>query len=208
MCRCLPGLHAFTWCDSVCAFSGKGKLTALKLARQNPSIQELLERVCLAWEVSEELFMELQQFTCTMYAPNSGTDDVNLLRYRLFCAKKGDIDSRLLPPCQDTLRKHCQRGNYQAAVWRRSLQNSPVLPSPIGNGWFMKGECLALDWMSGCPGTPVLSMQQIVPATELHLPRQRIEMHRFVQVAGLCKPGRGGHRGRYTPEEDSDGETE
>ena len=149
LCRCLPGLHAFTGCDSASAFSGKGKLTALKLARQNPSIQELFQRVGMAWEVSEELFMELQQFTCTMYAPNSGTDDVNLLRYRLFCAKKGDIDSRLLPPCQDTLRKHCQRANYQAAVWRRSLQNSPVLPSPIGNGWFMKGECLALDWRAG-----------------------------------------------------------
>ena len=105
----------------------------------------------MAWEVSEELFMELQQFTCMMYAPNSGTDDVNILRYRLFYAKKGDIVSRQLPPCQDTLRKHCQRANYQAAVWRRSLQNSPVLPSPIGYGWFMKGESLALDWMTGEP---------------------------------------------------------
>ena len=66
-----------------------------------------------------------------------------------FTPRKETFDSRLLPPCQDTLRKHCQRANYQAAVWRRSLQNSPVLPSPIGNGWFMKRECLALDWMSG-----------------------------------------------------------
>ena len=59
LCRCLSGLHAFTGCDSVSAFSGKGKLTALKLARQNPSIQELFQRVGMAWEVSEELFMEL-----------------------------------------------------------------------------------------------------------------------------------------------------
>ena len=60
MCRCLPGLHAFTGCDSVSAFAGKGTLTALKLARQNPSIQELFQRVGMAWEVSKELFMELQ----------------------------------------------------------------------------------------------------------------------------------------------------
>ena len=60
MCICLPGIHAFTGCDSVSAFAGKGKLTALKLARQNPSIQELFQRVGMVWEVSEELFMELQ----------------------------------------------------------------------------------------------------------------------------------------------------
>ena len=35
LCRSLPGLHAFTGCDSVSAFSGKGKVTALKLVKQN-----------------------------------------------------------------------------------------------------------------------------------------------------------------------------
>ena len=33
--RSLPGLHAFTGCDSVSAFSGKNKVTALKLVKQN-----------------------------------------------------------------------------------------------------------------------------------------------------------------------------
>ena len=152
MCRCLPGLHAFTGSDSVSAFSGKGKLTALRAGETEPFYSRVIPASWygvggLRGVVHGTAAVHLR----TMYAPNSGTDDVNLLRYRLFCAKKGDIDSRLLPPCKDTLRKHCQRANYQAAVWRRSLQNSPVLPSPIGNGWFMKGECLALDWMSGEP---------------------------------------------------------
>ena len=57
------------------------------------------------------------------------------------------------------------------------------------------------------PGTPVLSMQQIVPATELHLPRQRIEMHRSVQAAGLCNQEEEATE-EDTPEEDSDDETE
>ena len=37
ICKCLPGLHAFTGCDSVSAFSGKGKLTALKFVKRRPA---------------------------------------------------------------------------------------------------------------------------------------------------------------------------
>ena len=202
MCRCLPGVQAFTGCDSVSAFAGKGKLTTLKLARQNPSIQVLFQRVGMEWEVSMELFMELQQFTCPINAPNSGTDDVNLLRYRLFCAKKGDIVSRLLPPCQDTLRKHCQQANYQAAVWRRSLQNSPVLPSPIGYGWFMKGEYLALDWISGEPATKaVLELLSCQCNRLCQLPNCTCLANGLKCTAPCklqdCKPGREGRKGRY-----------
>ena len=50
-------------------------------------------------------------------------------------------------------------------------------------------------------------MQQIVLATELQLSRQRIEMHRSVQVAGLCKQEEEATE-EDTPEEDSDDETE
>ena len=213
MCRCLPGVHAFTGCHSVSAFPGKGKLTTLKLARQNPSIQELFQRVSMAWEVSEELFMELQHITCTMYAPNSGTDDVNLLRYRLFCAKNGDIVSRLLPPCQDTLRNHCQRANYQAAVWRRSLQNSPVLPSPIGYGWFMKEECLALDWISGEPAPKaVLELLSYQCNRLCQLPNCTY-LANGLRCTALCKLQDCANQEEEateedTPEEDSDGETE
>ena len=31
ICHALPGLHAFTGCDTVSAFSGRGKLGALRL---------------------------------------------------------------------------------------------------------------------------------------------------------------------------------
>ena len=38
---CLPGLHAFTGCDSVSAFAGKGKATALKLVRRQANFQQI-----------------------------------------------------------------------------------------------------------------------------------------------------------------------
>ena len=80
-----------------------------------------------------------------------GTNDVKVLRYRLLCAKKGGLESNQLPPCKDTLRKHCDRTNYVAACWRRSLQSCPQIPSPIGFGWRLEDGKLTIDWMSGKP---------------------------------------------------------
>ena len=86
ICKCFPGLHAFTGCDSVSAFSGKGKLTALKLAKRSPAFQELFQQLGMELELSHELFKSLQEFTCLMYSSNPGTKDVNELCYHLFCA--------------------------------------------------------------------------------------------------------------------------
>ena len=34
LCKCLSGMHAFTGCDTVSAFTGRGKITALRLDKQ------------------------------------------------------------------------------------------------------------------------------------------------------------------------------
>ena len=63
------------------------------------------------------------------------------------CLKRGDVESNQLPPCNNTLRKHSLRANYQAAVWRRSLQRCPELPSLVGSGWCTEDGKLVVDWM-------------------------------------------------------------
>ena len=85
-CRCLPRLHGFTGCDTVSAFSGKGKLTALKLAKANPVFKESFQQLGMKWHLSDELYKNLEEFTCAMYSLVPGTKNVNILRYRLFCA--------------------------------------------------------------------------------------------------------------------------
>ena len=106
------------------------------------------------WSVTEEFFGKLEAFVCALYGAKKGTSDVNELRYALFCAKKGEAESHQLPPCRDCLKKHCQRANYQAAVWKNSLRNNEV-PTPVGKGWFLEtnahGERLETDWMAGLP---------------------------------------------------------
>ena len=85
--------------------------------------QELFKQLGMEWVLSDILFQSLQEFTCKLYCSQPGTDNINELRYRLFCAKKGNIDSIHLPPCVDCLFKLASRANFQAAIWKRSLQS-------------------------------------------------------------------------------------
>jgi hypothetical protein len=155
VCAALPGLHAFTGCDTVSAFAGRGKIRALNLVKNSDDYQKLFEEVGLNWTVSNELFAGLERFTCELYSIKN-TTSVNDCRYRLFCAKNGEIDSHQLPPAQDCLELHIRRANYQAAIWRRSLQANDDTPSPHGHGWLLKQsddgqDGLEIEWMKGLP---------------------------------------------------------
>jgi len=75
------------------------------------------------WDVSMELMSKLENFTCLLYAPKTSSMNINELRYHLFCAKKGDVESHLLPPCRDCL---ILRLNYQAPIWQRCLEQLAV----------------------------------------------------------------------------------
>ena len=107
-------------------------------------------------DLSEDLFQRIKKVTCPFYSSGADSSDVNDLRYSLFCAKNGEIESHQLPPCKDCLRKHTIRANYQACIWRCSLQCDPSIPDPVGFVWKMgnstDGELgLTIDWMDGKP---------------------------------------------------------
>ena len=94
--------------------------------------------------------------TCSFYSSGANARDVNDLRYNLFFAKNGEIESYQLPPCKDCLRKHTMGANYEACIWRRSLQCSPSILDPFGFRWKMGSSAedesrLTIDWMDGKP---------------------------------------------------------
>lgn len=128
-------MHAFTGCDTVSAFARRGKISALRLAKQHTSYQEMFTQLGMEWVLSDMLFQSLQALTCRLYCSQPGTDNINELRYRIFCAKKRNIHSTQLTPCVDCLFKHASRANFQAAIWKRSLQTCQETPTPIGCGW-------------------------------------------------------------------------
>jgi len=69
VCRALIGMHSFTGCDTVSAFAGKGKSSALKLLTTNRNIQRMFSRLDEEWDLSPQLMNELEAFTCLFYDP-------------------------------------------------------------------------------------------------------------------------------------------
>lgn len=134
-CFALPALHSFTGFDTVSAFGGKGKISAFKLMQKNTKYQDAFTQVGKEWSVPGDLFNVLQGFTCKLCAARCPNATINELRYQLFCAKKGEVESGHLPPCEDYLLMHSLRENYQAGVWRCALEECPSIPNLSGHGW-------------------------------------------------------------------------
>ena len=80
------------------------------------------------------------------------TVDINTARHQLFCARRGELESTQLPPCDDCLFMHTMRANYQAGIWRCCLQQHPLVPSPDKRGWVRNDDGqLTVEWMRGSP---------------------------------------------------------
>ena len=73
--------------------------------------------------------------------------NVDLLHYELYCAKRGKVAPEALPPCRTLLRLHIKRANYQAAIWRRAVIRHPDVPSPHGHGWKVCGTSKLVEFV-------------------------------------------------------------
>ena len=88
---------------------------------------------------------------CHLYAPKTSSTKVNELRYHLFYAKKGEVESHLLPPCRDclvsTLFDQIFRLLYGKDVQNRTLVFQ-VLKARDGR---LKYTQPMIHWMTGQP---------------------------------------------------------
>ena len=131
--KALIGIHAITGCDSISAFSSKGKWKGVQLLQRNDRYVQAMASIGDEWVVSEEAFKATEALVCQLYGKKS--DSVDALRYQIHCARGGKVEPEALPPCESSLRLHVTRANYQAAIWRRAIISRPVIPSPHGHGW-------------------------------------------------------------------------
>ena len=152
LCNALPGLHAFTGCDSVSSFSGKEKKAPLKQCRINEEDCQAMSMLGRSFEANDVLFSHCEKLVCRIYF-YSELSRVNSC-YQMFSSKQSQ--SRCLPPSQDALKQHTMRANYQAAVWRLALVANPNVPSPENHRWIIQDETLELNWMSLPPAPAVL----------------------------------------------------
>ena len=158
VCLALPGLHAYTGCDTVSAFSGVGKIKGFKLMCKEKVFRDTFAALGETWSLTIDMLSALESFTCRLYAARTPETGVNALRFSMWRAKKGGVESGQLPPCKDCLEQHAHRANYQCAVWRRSLEANPDVPAPEpGYGWVVVDDGnLDVLWMSGPPAPQVV----------------------------------------------------
>ena len=105
-----------------------------------------------SWEPSVDIFKKLQAFTCKLYTSSTTTVYINTSRHLLFCARRGELESTQLPPCEDCLFMHTMRANYLAGIWRCCLQQHPLVPCPVKCGWVRNDvDQLTVEWMRGSP---------------------------------------------------------
>ena len=93
VCKGLLVMHAFTGCDTISAFAGKGKVGELKLLQKSATTQEMFQALGETWDVQPEMYKSFEKFTALLYGCRDENLDINDLRYAMFCTKKGAIES-------------------------------------------------------------------------------------------------------------------
>jgi len=82
---------------------------------------------------------------------NALEQNINDVRYSIYCQKSGKISCDALPPCWNSLKLHIKRANYQVCVWRSSLESFKNIADPTGHGWVMKDKKIDIEWMNCSP---------------------------------------------------------
>ena len=67
-----------------------------------------------SWELSDETLKNIEEFVCELYVKKC--NDVDLLRYDLYCAKGDKVEPEALPPYRSSLKLHIFRANYQSTI--------------------------------------------------------------------------------------------
>ena len=130
----------------VSAFSGKGKIKALKIMLKYEVFTNLFQSLGEEDDVSNEIYELSEQFVCTFYG-HKEDHDINAVRYKMCCAKRGKCEANELPPGKSSLRKHVQRANYQCKIWREALTLRVNIPDPVTHGWKVGVDgSLEIDW--------------------------------------------------------------
>ena len=128
----------------------------MKILQDSPEYVLSLSQLGMEWSVTEQLHLELEEFTCAVYG-NKRLKNVNIVRFTKIddiCSKGGpdslkNVDLASLPPCKKTLREHVNRVNYQVAIWRSAHQPYPEVPDPEQHGWTLVDGHLQPLWFQG-----------------------------------------------------------
>ena len=141
----LPMFHAFTGCDTVSSFAGKGKKTAWHTWTTFDEVTAAFSALASLPAAIEEWLDPLERFVVLLFDRTSSQTSIDQARKQLFCQKARAIDC--LPPTRAALIQHTKRATYQAGhCWSQMLTAIPVLPSPQHWGWERTDNGWAISW--------------------------------------------------------------
>ena len=136
-CMALPMLHAFTGCDTVSFFGGRGKRTAWDTWKATDDVTPVLCSLATTPESVESFSKPLERFVILLYERTSNLECVNQARKQLFTQKGRSIEG--ISPTKAALIQHTKRATYQVGYcWGQVMIAAPELPSPGDCGWTCK----------------------------------------------------------------------
>ena len=108
----LPMFHAFTGCDTVSSFSGRGKKIAWETWNVFPEVTDAFQSLMRQPQQSdvENAMIVLERFVVLLYDKTSCRSHVNEVRVDLFAYKGRDVLH--IPPTQGCLIEHVKRAAY------------------------------------------------------------------------------------------------
>ncbi|KAL8582263.1 hypothetical protein ACOMHN_037020 [Nucella lapillus] len=152
----LLAAHALTVCDTVSSFSGIGKASVLKTLTKFSGQFKFGNLTASAEEVTESCL----QFVCLLYGEESA---ISLNTVRANCFKRNILGKRhlapklsSLPPTMAPFHAHCQRANYQVALWEAAGEPTPPHLDPLNYGYEVKQStlCPAFGLENQLPAPP------------------------------------------------------
>ena len=154
----VPGMHAFSGCDTTSCFRGKGKRATFHLTQQLDSVRLAMSGLGNSLPCRGNVMERCEASVCHLYKVPMCTS-INLARYQLFSKKSPK--AKQLSLTMDALNQHTRRSNYQAYIWKHALQTTLNMPSPDGNGWVVKETAqghsyLEITWMTLAPAPQAL----------------------------------------------------
>lgn len=144
--RGLLFFHAFSGCDVVSAFKGKGKKFAWDTWNVFDQATAVFSKLSQHPPVIQDTDMQtLEKYVVTMYDKSSDIVRVNELRLDLFARKQRAYES--IPPTQDALLQHAKRAAFEAGcVWSQATVCRPQYLNPCDWGWTKFDEGWKVRW--------------------------------------------------------------
>ncbi|XP_061710732.1 uncharacterized protein LOC133520368 [Cydia pomonella] len=140
--KVLPLFHAFTGCDTVSYFNGKGKKSAIDAWNAFPNATE---GFLAAYEGStSEAFTVIEKFVVILYDRASSFTTVNEARKHLFSKKDRQLEN--IPPTKAALYQHFLRAVFQAVHAWGQMSPNQNLPCPSNWGWRKVSESWQPTW--------------------------------------------------------------